>query len=78
VGANVSDANSEGNVISKCACGAMIRGSSDTDLLDAARRHIEAGHPELGGLPPDELQLVGQCGEGNATFGWRKRARRRH
>lgn len=45
-------------MIIECACGAVIRGDSDQQLLAAARLHIEAEHHELGGPPRDEDLLA--------------------
>lgn len=53
-------------MIIECACGAVIRGGSEQELLAAARMHIEAEHPELGGPPPDE-DLLGMACEGESS-----------
>jgi predicted small metal-binding protein len=30
-----------------CECGRVIRGDSDSDVMDGAREHMRADHPEL-------------------------------
>lgn len=30
-----------------CECGRVIRGVSDSDVMDGAREHMRADHPEL-------------------------------
>jgi hypothetical protein len=30
-----------------CECGQVIRGATDMDVIDGARAHIRADHPEL-------------------------------
>lgn len=32
-----------------CECGAVVRGKTDDELVDAARAHIAEAHPELVG-----------------------------
>lgn len=45
-------------MIIECACGAVIRGSSEQELLASARDHIRRQHPELGEPPGDEDLLA--------------------
>ena len=40
-----------------CNCGAVVRGETDEELLDAAERHIKAEHPNLVGKMSREQLL---------------------
>jgi predicted small metal-binding protein len=33
----------------KCACGAIVRGETDEELLANAEKHIETDHPDMVG-----------------------------
>jgi hypothetical protein len=42
----------------RCRCGEVVHGEDEQTLLAAARRHVEADHPELAGRLSDEDLLA--------------------
>jgi len=49
-------------MIIECACGAVIRGSSEHELLGAARLHMHTEHSKLG-EPPSAADLLAMASD---------------
>jgi predicted small metal-binding protein len=45
----------------RCACGFVVRGATDDELLTAAQSHIRTDHPEMiGKVAPEDLLAMAE------------------